>query len=65
MESPHTQPRRDRTRDFRSMSLPRAAFSDTWREGAALAAGFLVLLVTTWLIWAALAEAAIALAEAT
>jgi hypothetical protein len=35
-----------------------------WRESGALAGGFLVLLVTTWLIWAALAEAALALADA-
>ena len=42
----------------------RAALSAGWREGAALAAGFLVMLVTTLLIWAALAEAALALAEA-
>jgi hypothetical protein len=34
------------------------------REVAALGAGLLVLLVTAWLIWAALAEAALALAEA-
>ena len=34
-----------------------------WREGAALVGGILVLLITAWLIWAALAEAASALAE--
>lgn len=34
-----------------------------WREGAAVMGGVLVLLITAWLIWAALAEAAIALAK--
>lgn len=33
-----------------------------WREGAAVVGGILVLLITAWLIWAALAEAASALA---
>jgi len=49
------------------LAVPRhraAALRAGWRGGAALAAAFLVLLVTTWLIWAALAEAALALAEA-
>jgi hypothetical protein len=31
-----------------------------WREGAAVIGGVLVMLVTAWLIWAALAEAALA-----
>ena len=35
-----------------------------WRESAALAAGILVLLVTAWLIWAAVAEAILAAAHA-
>lgn len=35
-----------------------------WREGAAVVAGILVLLVTAWLIWAAFAEAASAFAQA-
>jgi hypothetical protein len=35
-----------------------------WREGAAVAGGILVLLITAWLIWAALLEAATAIAEA-
>jgi len=35
-----------------------------WREGAALGAGFLVLLITSWFIWAVFAEAARALAAA-
>ena len=34
-----------------------------WREGAAVVGGLVVLLITAWLIWAALAEAASALAE--
>jgi hypothetical protein len=34
-----------------------------WREGAAVAGGILVLLITVWLIWAALAEAALAAAD--
>jgi hypothetical protein len=49
------------------LAVPRhsaAALRAGWRGGAALAAAFLVLLVTSWLIWAALAEAALALAEA-
>ena len=40
-----------------------APFEATWREAAALAGGFLVLLVTAWLIWAALVEAALASAH--
>ena len=32
----------------------------SWREGAAVIGGVLVMLVTAWLIWAALAEAALA-----
>jgi len=39
-------------------------YSTSWREGSAVAAGFLVLLVTAWLIWAALADAASALGQA-
>ena len=35
-------------------------FRATWREASALAVGFLVLLVTAWLIWGALVEAALA-----
>ena len=34
----------------------------TWREAAAVVGGFLVLLITAWLIWGAFAEAALALA---
>jgi hypothetical protein len=34
-----------------------------WRESAAVVGGILVLLITAWLIWAALAEAALALAQ--
>ena len=41
-----------------------AHFRADWREGAAIFGGILVLLVTAWLIWAALAEAALALAQA-
>jgi len=58
-----TQARRQRALQFRP-PLAAAALRATWREGAALGAGFLVLLVTTWLIWAALAEAALALTKA-
>lgn len=35
-------------------------FRVNWREGAAVIGGVLVMLVTAWLIWAALAEAALA-----
>ena len=38
-------------------------FRVNWREGVAVAGGVLVLLVTAWLIWAALAEAVSAFAE--
>jgi hypothetical protein len=43
---------------------PQPSVSAGWRESGAIAGGFLVLLITTWLIWGALAEAAMALAEA-
>jgi hypothetical protein len=36
-------------------------FWPNWRESAAVAGGFLVLLVTAWLIWGAFAEASAAL----
>jgi hypothetical protein len=35
-----------------------------WREGAPVIGGILVVLITAWLIWATLAEAASAFAEA-
>ena len=41
---------------------PKIILSASWREGATMGAGVLVMLVTAWLIWAALAEAALALA---
>ena len=50
----------------RSLSSERSRpthFQATWREGAALSGGILVLLITAWLIWAALAEAVYAMAE--
>jgi hypothetical protein len=34
-----------------------------WRESAAVVGGILVLLITAWLIWASLADAASALAK--
>lgn len=40
----------------------RSHFQLKWRDDAAVIGGVLVLLVTTWLIWAALAEAVSALA---
>jgi hypothetical protein len=42
-----------------------AHFRVSWREAGAVVGGILVMLVTAWLIWAALAEAAFAIAEAT
>jgi hypothetical protein len=38
-------------------------FGKNWREDWAVIGGLLVLLITAWLIWAAFAEAALALAE--
>jgi hypothetical protein len=61
----HTQVCREPAPRLPVAHHPAAALRASWHEGAALAAGFLVLLVTTWLIWAALAEAALAVAEAT
>lgn len=55
--------RRERTPALLSARPRRAPDSASWREGAAVAAGLLVLLVTAWLIWAALAEAALALGQ--
>jgi hypothetical protein len=42
----------------------KAGLGADWREGAAIAGGLVVLLVTAWLIWAALAEAVLAAAGA-
>src|SRR6185312_328702 len=42
----------------------KADLTVNWREGAAVVGGVLALLITAWLIWAAFAEAASALAEA-
>jgi len=41
----------------------RARFGVDWRERSAVLGGLLVLLITAWLIWAAFAEAAYAIAE--
>jgi hypothetical protein len=41
----------------------KAHFRLKWQEGAAVVGGILVMLITAWLIWAALAEAVSALAE--
>lgn len=56
--------RRERAPELLSARSPKTPDSASWREGAAVAAGFLVMLLTAWLIWAALAEAALALAQA-
>ena len=46
------------------MNYPlKALLRPKWREGAAVVGGILVLLITAWLIWAALAEAASAVAK--
>ncbi len=63
MKIRRTHVRRGPAPQFRAGHPAAATLRASWREGTALAAGFLVLLVTTWLIWAALAEAALALAE--
>jgi hypothetical protein len=54
--------RRVPAREFLPPYPPSASASATWREGAAVVGGILVLLTSAWLIWAALAEAAFALA---
>lgn len=64
MKSPHTRLRRERALEFIRPRLLKVTRNASLREGAALAAGFLVMLVTAWLIWAALAEAALAVAHA-
>ena len=64
MNSPSTHVRRPRAPQFLAPGPSIAPLSAHWRESGALAGGLLVLLVTTWLIWAALAEAALALAGA-
>jgi hypothetical protein len=53
-----------RTRKVLPPYPPRVTVAAGWRDGAALAVGFLVMLVTAWLVWVAFAEAALALAEA-
>ena len=65
MNFARTRARRERATEFLAPCPRRSPLSVSWREGAALAGGFLVLLITAWLIWAALAEAASALAETT
>ena len=62
MNSPRTQVRRERAPEFLAPYPRRSPLSTSWREGAALVGGILVVLITAWLIWAALAEAASALA---
>jgi hypothetical protein len=57
--------RNDRARTNLETGLDhRTRFSVNWSEGSAVLGGLVVLLITAWLIWAALAEAAYALAEA-
>jgi hypothetical protein len=60
----HTHVRREPAPRLTVPRHPAVALRAGWRGAAVLAPAFLVLLVTTWLIWAALAEAALALAEA-
>lgn len=56
--------RNDRARTNPETRLDhRTRFGVNWREGWAVIGGLLVLLITAWLIWGALAEAAYALAE--
>jgi len=62
MNHSHTNVRRERA-PMPLAACREAPFEATWREAAALAGGFLVLLVTAWLIWAALVEAALASAH--
>ena len=64
MNSRHSRLRRERAPEFLRPHLLKITRNASVREGAALAAGFLVMLLTAWLIWAALAEAALAVAHA-
>lgn len=56
--------RRERAAGRHSAHSGGAPYSANWRDGYAVAAGLLVLLVTAWLIWAALAEALLAQSQA-
>jgi hypothetical protein len=64
MHYPHTNVRRERPPAFLAPHPRRDPLNAGWREGAALAGAFLVLLVTAWLFWGALAERTLALAAA-
>lgn len=55
--------RHERPSDVPPECVHKAHFSAHWRECAAVAGGILVFLITSWLIWAALAEAVLAAAE--
>jgi hypothetical protein len=63
MNSPRTRARRERAPELLAPYPRRSPLSASLRESAAIAGGFLVLLITAWLIWGAFAEAASALAE--
>jgi hypothetical protein len=64
MNTQRKHARRRSAPQFLAPYPPKVTLSAAWRESAAIAAGFVVLLITAWLIWAALAEAAMALVEA-
>jgi hypothetical protein len=63
MNSSQTDRRAGRMRDLFAPNPSRMPVTANWRQGVAMMGGFLVLLVTAWLVWAALAEAALARAQ--
>lgn len=64
MNYPRSNVGRERPPDFLPPHPRRDPLNASWREGAALAGAFLVLLMTAWLFWGALAERTLALAAA-
>jgi len=63
MNSRRTYARRERAPKSLALRPRVRPLRASLREVAAIAAGVVVLIVTAWLIWAALAEAALAFAH--
>ena len=63
MNSPRTHVHHRWAPGFLALRPRDEPLGPSWREGATIAGGIVVLLVTTWLIWAALAEAALAIPQ--